>query len=452
MLNRSVGIFGDLLAFSSADGTVEICSLASGRTLHTLKGDANAILALAFSADGKLLAASNSGAVRLWDVQRDFAEKEVLTFPPGGWWSLPTFLAFDPKARFLASGSVGPTRIWDLQHQPPRPMAQFFQGHTCLRFAPTGSFLLAGRESGTVELWTIAAIEEARTEAQGKSKLPPSTFPLIHSTPTTVVKGGHALAVWGSAASPDGHWLATASHDQTVKLWDAATRKLVRTLDGYSDIVWPVAFSPDSRYLATGSEEPGTGSIKIWEVTTGREHRHFRGHKRQVFGLAYHPKKPWLASAAADGSVLLWDLESGKSLRLHQFDRAVYSVDFSPDGLWLAASCMDHRVALWNLTEFPENPTAPTRLLEGHTDSVYVVGFSADGRYLASGAEQGTIILWDATTFARLTTLKAGTGQIRGVSFSRDGQLLAGGAYVNRTVVWDLSLVRRTLADLNLDW
>ncbi len=61
-------------------------------------------------------------------------------------------------------------------------------------------------------------------------------------------------------------------------------------------------------------------------------------------------------------------------------------------------------------------------------------------------------ILWDAQTFARVTTLRAGTGQIRTISFSRDVQLLAGSAYISPTIVWDLSLVRRTLAEMNLDW
>jgi WD40 repeat protein len=62
------------------------------------------------------------------------------------------------------------------------------------------------------------------------------------------------------------------------------------------------------------------------------------------------------------------------------------------------------------------------------------------------------MILWDADSFTRITSLRAGTGQIRGISFSRDGHLLAGAAYGSPTIVWDLRHVRRTLAGLNLDW
>ncbi len=62
------------------------------------------------------------------------------------------------------------------------------------------------------------------------------------------------------------------------------------------------------------------------------------------------------------------------------------------------------------------------------------------------------MILWDAQTFARVATLRAGTGQLRGISFSHDGQFVAGAAYTNATVVWDLAHLRRTLAEMNLDW
>ena len=81
-----------------------------------------------------------------------------------------------------------------------------------------------------------------------------------------------------------------------------------------------------------------------------------------------------------------------------------------------------------------------------------MVGFSADGKLLASGSEQGLISLWDAQTFTRLTTLRSDTAQLRSVSFSRDGRFLAGAAYGGPTVVWDLRHLRRTLADMNLDW
>jgi WD40 repeat protein len=188
-------------------------------------------------------------------------------------------------------------------------------------------------------------------------------------------------------------------------------------------------------------------------VASGREIHHLVGHANLVSGLAFHPCRPWLASSSFDGSVHLWDVEAGRSLGLvHQFDQAVHSLAFRPDGRCLAAACRDRCVALWELVPDRVLPASPDRLLSGHTGQVWGVGFRGDGRYLASGGDQGVIILWDGDSFGRVVTLRGGTGQIRSVSFSHDGQLLAGAAYAAPTIVWDLAHLRRSLAEMDLDW
>jgi WD40 repeat protein len=441
--------FANLVAVSGPDGTIDVRDHDSDVNLYTLRGHTAAVSALEFSPDGKLLAsAATDGSVRLWEMTTgsEWAVFKNTPFPLMGTW-----LAFDLKGRYLASNSTHATLIWDLRSKTPAAQLMNSQGRGG-QFTVDGSAVLAGTSAGSIQLCSVGAIERARAAAQGPAKLPPSTFVTVQPH-STIVKAGHTGEVWGIATSPDGRWIATASHDLTVKLWDAQTMKLVRTLEGHRGVVWSVAFSPDSKYLASSSAEPGSGTVKVWEVATGRQHRHFRGHQQLVVGLAFHPSRPLLASSSLDGSVFLWDLEGGKSVgQVHQFGQAVYSVAFRPDGRWLAAACLDSHVALWDLTKVPSCATPPSQLLKGHTTGVYAVGFSADGRYLASGAEQGVIMLWDAQSFAPLTTLRGGTGQIRCVTFSRDGQLLAGAAYVAPTIVWDLNRLRRTLADMNLDW
>jgi WD40 repeat protein len=263
------------------------------------------------------------------------------------------------------------------------------------------------------------------------------------------VPGGHVHTVWGVATSQDGRWVATASHDGTVKLWDAQNMQLVRTFTGHSDIVWCVAFSPDGKRLASGGAD-----LKVWEVATGRELYDFDKHKRMVSSVAFHPNGRWLASGSYDGTVRLWDVAGGRSLGLlHQFGQVVNNLAFRPDGRWLASAGQDQQIHLWDLSQgLPALPAPPDRTLTGHSATVWSVGWSADRLHLASGSEGGVIILWNGETFQKVVTLRGGTGQIRSISFSRDGSLLAGAAYVSATIVWDLPRLRQSLRELNVDW
>jgi len=381
--------FADLVAVSGPDGTIEVIDRHSGVSSATLRGHTAAVSALEFSPDGKLLASAAANSVRLWEMASG-AEWAVFKSTPSP--LMATWLAFDPKGHYLAGIARTPPSFGSSFENSSGPIANGQGKGGC--FTVDGSALLAGTVTGSIQVCTVGEMQRARAAAQGPAKLPPSTFALVQPH-ATVVKAGHTGEVWGIAASPDGRWIATASHDLTVKLWDAQTLKLVRTLEGHQGVVWSVAFSPDSKYLASGSAEPGCGTVKVWDVATGRQHRHFRGHRQLVTGLAFHPRQPLLASCSLDGSVWLWNLEGGKSVgQIHKFEREVHSVTFRPDGRWLAAACLDSHVALWDITKLPSGQAPPSRLLEGHTAGVYAVGFSGDGRYLASGSEQGVIMLW----------------------------------------------------------
>jgi WD40 repeat protein len=450
----AVALGADLLAASGPDGTVLLCDAASGQTRYTLRGHTAAVAALAFASDQQLLASGAAdGTLRLWNPAAG-TEVAVLKFEKLG----PTWLTFDRQGRYLVSGGW-PTLVWDVRAR--KAVANLILAHdTSGRFRADGTALLLGTRSGAVRLCTAAEIEKARATAAGPvlGAAPAGTVGVQPTT--TVVDGGHLNAIWGMAASPDGRWLATAGHDGTVKLWGAQALKLSRTLTGHAGTVWCVAFSPDSRYLASGSAadaEGGrvVGDVRVWDVATGGQLHCFQGHQHLVRAPAFHPSRPWLISASSDGSVILWDLEAGRSLGvLHQFPPgvAVFGLAFRPDGAWLAAACQDYRVRLWDLSGSPTFPQSPPHLLTGHQGEVWGVAFSADGRSLATGSDGGTIRLWDGATFAPIVTLRGGTTQIRGLSFSRDGRFLAGAAYAGPTLVWDLARLRHTLAEMHLDW
>ncbi|KAI6534177.1 hypothetical protein MCOR10_002449 [Pyricularia oryzae] len=115
---------------------------------------------------------------------------------------------------------------------------------------------------------------------------------------------GHSDSVHSVAFSADGHKLASASYDNTVKLWDPATGVCTATLEGHSNWVNSVAFSADGHKLASASDD---GTVKLWDPATGVCTATLDGHSDSVHSVAFSADGHKLASASADGTVKLWD-------------------------------------------------------------------------------------------------------------------------------------------------
>jgi WD40 repeat protein len=262
---------------------------------------------------------------------------------------------------------------------------------------------------------------------------------------TTLLKAGDGVTA--VAFSPDGKALATGSRDNTVRLWDTASRKpLGEPLRGHKDWVSSVAFSPDGKTLATGS---GDKTVRLWDTVSRRPlGEPLRGHQDSVSSVAFSPDSKTLATGSGDKTVRLWDTASRKPLGepLRGHEGPVSSVAFSPDGKTLATGSgnqplvmrrgnrVDNTVRLWD-TASHEPLGDPLR---GHEHWVSSVAFSPDGKTLATGSEDNTVRLWDTASRKPLgEPLRGHEGNVWSVAFSPDGKTLASGSLDKTVRLWD---------------
>ncbi len=230
--------------------------------------------------------------------------------------------------------------------------------------------------------------------------------------------------------------------EQTITLHNLARRKDELLLEDQDGILDPASCSGNTNLLATVTDD---GRIKVWDLAARSVRVELEGHPRSPTAafnspynsIAFSPDGSWLASAIADNSVKLWDVESRnpKPARiLHRYASWACSVVFSLDGKRLYSGGSDTTIRAWDVTTEAEagNP------FEGHKGWVYVLAISPDGLRLASGGSDSTVIVWDVASRRLETKFGGHIAAVTALAFSPDHRILASGAFDHTIRLWDL--------------
>jgi small GTP-binding protein len=208
----------------------------------------------------------------------------------------------------------------------------------------------------------------------------------------------------------------------------------VLQLDYGLPTIWAYAFSPDGKRTLTGAEDH---SVRLWNMETGRCIRVLEGHSGPVRSVAWSNDQRCALSGSEDQTVRLWDVEAGRCLRIFKGHTApVLSVAWSDDQR-TAFSGADHTVRLWEM-----KTGRCLRVLKGHTDWPRSVAWSADQRQALSGSDDKTVRVWDVETGRCLQIFEGHTDQVRSVAWSADQRYALSGSKDTTVRLWDVGAER----------
>lgn len=403
---------GRLAVSGSYDKSICVWDLERGVLAHTLKGHSISIFSLALSRDGRRVASCCRKTVRIWDLERGVElgrsghkgngfditldEGDGIAFCQSG----KEILRFD-----LETGDkLRPVKV--------RKSRAYFKAITA------DGQIAVSENMGVAYAWDVNTGEEI-----GQLR-------------------GHQSSIQGLSITPDGRWMASASSDDTVRIWDIPARAEMRKFE-HPDQVRCVYISPDGRYVISGSQDhtvrvfdtqridgkeritthsdevsdvaisgdgrlaasTGDDSIHIWDLKTASLMRTISSPGTNFTKIAFAGNDRILSGEWGDDPALTaWDVSTGRSItKLPGHRKGIWALAVSSDGRYALSSSRDLSFRFWDISR--GEMRWEEQRWEGLRDDVMAAAFLPDCRRILLGFYDGSLQLWDAFTESELYRL-----------------------------------------------
>ena len=425
-------------------GAVEIWDFETGKRVGELNGHEGPVVAATFLADGAaILTAGSDRTLRLWDVAAG-SERRIFD----GHLDVTTALAVSGDGKTAWSASLDQSLgIWDLESVADlRTIKTAGVSVGAVALNPAGTCAVTGSSEGSIQVWNTETCE------------PIDVLPRASDA-----ESGHTGDVDSLAWSRDGSMIASGGKDGTLRLWNADTGALLKRIGHGSEGVTAAEFIGGSPSIlsasgnrfkavvdrmafgAAGGRLPaadGGAGIVLQTDVERQLTRSLERHAAPIAFLAIDAQGVRAISGCPDATARIWDLESGRQMRLLSVDAAgVVAVAITADGQRAAVGSRDGVIRIWSVEE-----TGPPVVLAGHAAGVGDLAFAPDGRTLVSAWSDRSLRLWDVESGAGATF---GVDVLEtAVAISADGRTAVTGSYDRVVRVWDLG-ARKQVSVLN---
>jgi WD40 repeat protein len=348
----------------SSDKTALLWETETGRPLGAFKGHADTVSAVAVSPDGRhVLTGSFDQTAILWETAT--RQQQVVL---AGHAEPVAAVAISPDGHQALTGSFdGTALLWEVPTgRKIRELHGQSQAVTAVTFSPNGRQVATSSGDGTAVLWDAASGRRLRLFVGNEQS----------------VLGSAVVAV---AISADGKLLLTASSQRTAIVWEVHSGQKRATFAYGSEDIRCAAFSPDGKHVLTGSSGR---TADLWDVTSGAKVRTFQVPE-YANALAFLPGGDELITGCANGTAILWKTAGEQVRTFEGHTGGVSSLAVSADGQLLLCGARQRGGLLWDL--------ATGKLLRVFAGRVNAVAFLG-GRHVLTGREDGSIGFGDVAT------------------------------------------------------